>query len=346
MVHRKYIKRNGRIFGPYLYENYRENGITKTRYLGKDNKKMRVNFKFIFAIVVILILVSLIVYSNLVYEGDKEVEDEGLFSISNLFDFFDFFRVSVGVSVNVTSFCGNGILEVGEECDDGNNVGGDGCSSFCTVEGNGGGNGGGGGGGGGTSKEEVNKTCIESWICMDDWSDCRNLVRVFEINKISAELKNSVEEACAGLNWGSEFCGVQERECYDQNSCNTSVSKPDIVRECYYAEEEPAIVEPFVKPDRFLVCLIFLILISLLILLTEHFLRRYFLLKNSGRSFDKKDRKLKECVIFSLLLAIAVILFLIFYCWVCTKFYLLVPALVFVLMIFIRYIFTRHQERV
>lgn len=30
--------------------------------------------------------------------------------------------------------CGNGELDDGEECDDGNNVGGDGCSSICTVE--------------------------------------------------------------------------------------------------------------------------------------------------------------------------------------------------------------------
>ena len=35
MVHKKYIKRGDKIFGPYLYTNYRENGITKTRYLGK-----------------------------------------------------------------------------------------------------------------------------------------------------------------------------------------------------------------------------------------------------------------------------------------------------------------------
>src|SRR5262249_367461 len=31
-------------------------------------------------------------------------------------------------------FCGDGVLNPGEECDDGNQVGGDGCSSLCTVE--------------------------------------------------------------------------------------------------------------------------------------------------------------------------------------------------------------------
>ncbi len=35
MAHKKYIKRGGKVFGPYIYENYRENGVTKTRYLGK-----------------------------------------------------------------------------------------------------------------------------------------------------------------------------------------------------------------------------------------------------------------------------------------------------------------------
>jgi len=34
----------------------------------------------------------------------------------------------------VGPICGNGVLEAGEECDDGNTVSGDGCSSTCTIE--------------------------------------------------------------------------------------------------------------------------------------------------------------------------------------------------------------------
>lgn len=48
----------------------------------------------------------------------------------------------------VVPVCGNGILEAGEECDDGNLINGDGCSSSCTIEAGGGGGGGGGGAGG------------------------------------------------------------------------------------------------------------------------------------------------------------------------------------------------------
>lgn len=32
------------------------------------------------------------------------------------------------------TYCGNGVIETGEDCDDGNNIPGDGCSATCTVE--------------------------------------------------------------------------------------------------------------------------------------------------------------------------------------------------------------------
>lgn len=41
MVHKKYIRRGKKVFGPYLYENYRVNGITKTRYLGRAPKEKK-----------------------------------------------------------------------------------------------------------------------------------------------------------------------------------------------------------------------------------------------------------------------------------------------------------------
>jgi len=36
--------------------------------------------------------------------------------------------------VAATSVCGNGVIETGEVCDDGNTVGGDGCSATCTID--------------------------------------------------------------------------------------------------------------------------------------------------------------------------------------------------------------------
>ncbi|MBR9704297.1 LamG domain-containing protein, partial [Candidatus Pacearchaeota archaeon] len=70
MVHKKYIKRGNSKFGPYLYENYRDNnGITRTRYLGKgkEEKKniLRVNFGFSFKF--ILLFFFILVFSLLIF---------------------------------------------------------------------------------------------------------------------------------------------------------------------------------------------------------------------------------------------------------------------------------------
>ena len=59
MVHKKFIKRGKKVFGPYLYENYRVNGETKTRYLGlsnsatpnvRGNRKLLISAGFLFLI--------------------------------------------------------------------------------------------------------------------------------------------------------------------------------------------------------------------------------------------------------------------------------------------------------
>ena len=57
MVHKKYIKRGDKIFGPYLYQNYRENGITKTRYLGIGKEKKERKWVFIFGIIALVIII-------------------------------------------------------------------------------------------------------------------------------------------------------------------------------------------------------------------------------------------------------------------------------------------------
>ncbi|MCA9487136.1 MAG: Ig-like domain-containing protein, partial [Nanoarchaeota archaeon] len=44
------------------------------------------------------------------------------------------FQITVNSSASSSSVCGNNLLESGETCDDGNTVGGDGCSSTCQTE--------------------------------------------------------------------------------------------------------------------------------------------------------------------------------------------------------------------
>lgn len=89
MVHKKYIKRGGRTFGPYLYENYREKGITRTRYLGKPEiKKSRKNNKVFFVIGIVLLLIIIFSFISLfLLESDffkGEISEEELSSYSPL----------------------------------------------------------------------------------------------------------------------------------------------------------------------------------------------------------------------------------------------------------------------
>jgi hypothetical protein len=67
MVHKKYIKKNGKKYGPYLYENYRENGITKTRYLGKYLKEKKKKRWFRLKILSIVILFISVLYLSSFY---------------------------------------------------------------------------------------------------------------------------------------------------------------------------------------------------------------------------------------------------------------------------------------
>ncbi len=65
MVHKKYIKRGDKVFGPYLYENYRQGSVTKTRYLGPviKQKKFKIDKNFLKAVAIItfVIIISLMI---------------------------------------------------------------------------------------------------------------------------------------------------------------------------------------------------------------------------------------------------------------------------------------------
>ena len=81
--------------------------------------------------------------------GVSEVDKDNWTQTRPAYNTFYFFPLGVeedkiGVDfANFTDYqgphCGNGILESGEQCDDGNNVNGDGCSAACNTEGGGGG---------------------------------------------------------------------------------------------------------------------------------------------------------------------------------------------------------------
>ena len=109
MVHKKYIKRGGRVFGPYLYENYREKGVTKTRYLGladskKQKNKKRIDKSLVMVSIFLILIIVLGFTSLFLYEtGFFGVGEgrEGLGSYSPLDLFKKLFIASSPLNVFV-----------------------------------------------------------------------------------------------------------------------------------------------------------------------------------------------------------------------------------------------------
>ncbi len=74
MVYKKYIRRGGKVFGPYYYESYRENGKVKTRFLKGPSKKDIISNKiqnnnaiiifFLGFIAVVAILLGFVYFSS------------------------------------------------------------------------------------------------------------------------------------------------------------------------------------------------------------------------------------------------------------------------------------------
>jgi cysteine-rich repeat protein len=72
---------------------------------------------------------------NLLVEAlDKKPEVVGTATVSGQIAVGDRIDLQVQLKAVSTSTCGNGLLEAGEECDDGNTISGDGCSSTCRIE--------------------------------------------------------------------------------------------------------------------------------------------------------------------------------------------------------------------
>ena len=65
MVHEKYIKKGGKLFGPYLYNNKRVNGKVVTTYVGKNEpKETKLHLLFFIAVILCFILLLLILESS------------------------------------------------------------------------------------------------------------------------------------------------------------------------------------------------------------------------------------------------------------------------------------------
>jgi len=65
MVHKKYIKKGDKLFGPYYYENKREGGKVVTRYVGRDVKSKNHFFGFLFLLFLLLFLIVFFMADNL-----------------------------------------------------------------------------------------------------------------------------------------------------------------------------------------------------------------------------------------------------------------------------------------
>ncbi len=127
------------------------------------------------------------------------------------------------------TFCGNNIVEVGEECDDGNSVGGDGCSATCAAE--------------------APPVCNEQWSCTD-WSACSEAGQQTRTctdtnNCGTTNAKPAESQACTPVCKESWSCAawsdcttdktgesMQARVCTDANSCGTILEKPVAAQGC------------------------------------------------------------------------------------------------------------------
>ena len=87
--------------------------------------------------------------------------------------------------------------------------------------------------GGGGSKVVVE--CIPKWAC-EEWPQCKKLRIGAGLVEINLGYESLIRERCNIFNWSNNFCGFQIRKCNDLNFCKSNLTRPGLVRECYYTE--------------------------------------------------------------------------------------------------------------
>ncbi|MFH1359139.1 MAG: hypothetical protein ABIH37_04575 [archaeon] len=153
MVYKKYIKRNGKVFGPYYYESYREKGKVKTRFVSgpkkSDNIKSKIKnkgFLLVSLLIVLLVIIGVGFFNSSInssisgnaikyvcgVEGCKEVLES---------------------DSEVTSEPGGGIEDVGE------------CGEICLIEG------------------ELSRLSLNKEDICEEWKDCKTNYNIDEFIK-------------------------------------------------------------------------------------------------------------------------------------------------------------------
>jgi len=70
MVYKKHIRKNGKKFGPYYYESYRENGKVKTRFVGgpslidRFQERIEKNLTLIVMLLILIVFIGIIFFSS------------------------------------------------------------------------------------------------------------------------------------------------------------------------------------------------------------------------------------------------------------------------------------------
>jgi len=109
MVYKKYIKRDGKVFGPYYCESYRdEEGKVKTRFISGP-KKTKEKLFVLLLIVLLVIFIGGFVY-NVSYYEEKFLEEEGL-----LYSYKKIFSLDWVFKIDGVLFEPLGIEEIGLE---------------------------------------------------------------------------------------------------------------------------------------------------------------------------------------------------------------------------------------